>query len=482
MKLSCLLSPWIQVNLPDIDISSIEIDSRKIKPGALFLACKGATSDGRQYIQQAIAKGAAAVIYEQENALEMKHAPVICIPLAQLNAKIAKIASIFYNNPSKKMRMTGITGTNGKTTIAWQLAQAHHLLSQKAAYIGTLGEGLPSQVNALDNTTPDGLCLQKLFSNYQQAGIQQVCMEVSSHALSQSRVDCIDFNQAIFTNLTLDHLDYHKTMADYAASKALLFAMKSLKYAILNADDSYSKFFQQKIPGGCQLVTYGIEQGNVRAIDWQVSLSGTEVRVQSPWGEVLLKSQCLGYFNIYNLLALFTSLMFSGYKLEDVSGILPLLKPAPGRMEIVAAKPWVLIDYAHTPDALDNVLTTLTAIKQGRILVIFGCGGDRDKSKRAIMGEIASKKADIAIITSDNPRTEDPEQILKEIESGVLNTSNCIKIANREEAIARALALSQSNDLIVIAGKGHETYQQIGTTKYPFSDKEVVNRIILASC
>ncbi|TAL64371.1 MAG: UDP-N-acetylmuramoyl-L-alanyl-D-glutamate--2,6-diaminopimelate ligase [Legionella sp.] len=481
MNLSELLKPWLKTELAhDCIVQGLQNDSRSIQTGDLFIAYPGAAADGRQFINKAISAGAVAIAYEPahfDTANLPKEIPCVAIP--QLAEYLGAVAKRFYKNPSANMQVIGVTGTNGKTTIAYQLAQAHSLLGHKSAYIGTIGEGEVNALKPLNITTPDALCLQKLMHEYQQQGIEYVCMEVSSHALSQHRVDAIEFNQALYTNLTLDHLDYHHTMEEYGAAKALLFARPELQYAIVNQDDPYHQLMQDVIKPQVKVLTYGLhDQAEIRAVDWHMDIQGTTINTHSPWGEHSIQIQALGQFNIYNSLAIFTSLLASGYSIEQVVHVMKQLKSAPGRMEIVASKPYVLVDYAHTPDALENVLTTLNQIKQGRLWVVFGCGGDRDKSKRPIMGKVASLYADKIVVTSDNPRSEVPDLIIEDIVQGIPSTISVTKQANREEAIHFALSEAAQDDIILIAGKGHEAYQQIGQVKHKFSDQEVVKRLL----
>jgi UDP-N-acetylmuramoyl-L-alanyl-D-glutamate--2,6-diaminopimelate ligase len=480
MKLTQLLATWMHQGAIDCTITGIQNDSRLIQSGDLFIAYPGAAADGRLFIEKAVAAGAAAVAYEPADFPKecVLPASVPCIAVPELATKLAYIAKTFYANPGDSLMLTGITGTNGKTTIAYQLAQAHNLLGQGAAYIGTIGQGNVNELKVLDNTTPDSLCLQKLLHQYKDQGLKQVCMEVSSHALAQHRVDALEFQQAIFTNLTLDHLDYHHNMENYATAKALLFARESLQWAIINKDDEYQQFMAAAVKPHVKKLTYGIRQEcDVKAVNWQMDIDGTEIEVHSPWGQHHLRIKALGAFNIYNSLAVFSSLLACGYDMDKVVAVMSQLKAAPGRLEIVASAPYVLVDYAHTPDALENALVTLGQIKKGRLWVVFGCGGDRDKTKRPIMGKIASLNADQIIITSDNPRTEDPQTIVNEIAQGVEASAQVVQLVNREEAIAYALKEADKNDIILIAGKGHESYQQIGTVKHAFSDQEVVQRL-----
>ncbi|MBA2655577.1 MAG: UDP-N-acetylmuramoyl-L-alanyl-D-glutamate--2,6-diaminopimelate ligase [Tatlockia sp.] len=483
MNLTELLNPWINSELVDCQISGLHNDSRHLKPGFLFFAYPGVVTDGRLFLSQALNAGAKAIVYEPENWPSGCQLPnnIPSFALPGLRTKIAAIASRFYGEPSKKLAVTGVTGTNGKTTIAYQLAQAHNLLGQSSAYIGTIGEGEVNSLQTLANTTPDALCLQALLHHYEQQEIKQVCMEVSSHALCQHRVDCIDFHQAIFSNLSHDHLDYHQTMKAYAAAKARLFANPQLKWAIVNKDDNYSDLIC-KASQAAEMLSYGIKEGAaVRALNWDLSLAGTQLELDSPWGRHQLLINALGFFNIYNALAVFSSLLASGYSVNKVLPIMAELKAAPGRMEIISKEPYAIVDFAHTPDALENVLSTLVKVKKGRLLVVFGCGGDRDRTKRPVMGNIASQYADLAIITSDNPRSENPLTIIKEIEAGIGSKKNFYKISDREEAISKALSLADKNDIVLIAGKGHENYQQIGAIKHEFSDQAVIRKLMKES-
>lgn len=479
MKFAELMQPWIKAKIPDCEILGLHNDSRQIKPGFLFFAYPGLATDGRLFVYQAINAGAAALVYEPENWPSMHPIPseLPAIPLPGLATKLAEIASRFYGEPTKKIAVTGVTGTNGKTTIAYQLAQAHNLLGSHSAYIGTIGQGEVTALQPLNNTTPDALSLQQLMHDYEQNSVKQVCIEVSSHALCQGRVDSIDFQQAIFTNLSHEHLDYHQTMEAYAEAKASLFAKPMLKWSIINLDDSYSLLMRQHSRAE-QSLTYGVrEVADVRALHCDVSLRGTEIALSSPWGEHELTINALGFFNVYNALAVFSSLLASGYPVEQVVPVMAKLQAAPGRMEIVAKEPYTIVDYAHTPDALENALATLQKVKKGRIIVVFGCGGDRDKTKRPLMGRIASEYADLVILTDDNPRTEDSLAIINAIEAGMPSKINHYKIPEREQAIAKAISLANKEDIILVAGKGHEDYQQIGNIHYPYSDKEVILRL-----
>lgn len=481
MNLAELLSPWITSSLPHCEILGLQNDSRYIKAGDLFFAYPGAATDGRLFIKQVAETKAAAIVYEPDQLPPHCGLPthLPCIPLPQLVTKLAAIASRFFQDPTSKLSVTGVTGTNGKTTIAYQLAQAYSLLGHRAAYIGTIGQGEVDALEPLLNTTPDALCLQKLFSAYVTRGIKQTCMEVSSHALAQGRTDDIHFTGGVYTNLSLDHLDYHQTMDAYAEAKALLFDKASLKWAVINHDDAYSSLMMSKLHPQCQKLSYGLQEGaDVRAVNYKISMVDSQLDVISPWGRHELSVNLLGKFNIYNTLAVFTSLLANGMPIDNVVKIMDQLKPSPGRMEVVAAKPCVIVDYAHTPDALENVLATLKQLKQGRLGVVFGCGGDRDKTKRPIMGHIASQYADFVVVTSDNPRTEEPSSIIDEISAGLIPSTNTVKIIDRKEAIHYALKMAEEKDIILVAGKGHENYQQIGKERFAFSDQAVVRDLL----
>ena len=475
MLLSTLLQPFIKELVPDIKISGLHNDSRAIVPGDVFIAYQGATCDGRDFIFDAINKGAVAVVYDPAGFDSALIPSIIAIPFPDLSMHLSALASRFYNFPSKVLSVTGVTGTNGKTTIAYQLAQAHALMGQISRYMGTLGQGDVNHLIPLPNTTPDGLLMQRLLYGYCEEGVQQVCMEVSSHALTLNRVADVAFKQAIYTNLSHDHLDFHRNMESYAEAKAKLFAFPRLEAAIINRDDMYCEFMKESVQAsGCQTLFYGIKSAcDVMAQQVDVTMRGSVVPVNSPWGTATLKLNALGLFNVYNGLAVFTSLMAMGYPLSMVENVMPQLLASPGRMDLVSQEPVVLVDFAHTPDALENVLSTLTPLKQGKLHVMFGCGGDRDSEKRPLMGAVADKWADSIIITSDNPRHEAPESILDEIERGISHKKKLLRIENREQAIAKAISLCDTNDILVIAGKGHENYQQIGDKKWPFSDKEV---------
>ena len=465
-------------------MTNLQNDSREIKPGDIFLAYPGEACDGRLFIADAIQAGASAVYYEPNKAsdsdltaLSQHNIPLIAYP--NLATHLGVLAAQFYAVPKEGLHISGVTGTNGKTTIAYQLAQAHNLLNAPTAYMGTLGAGLLDAIEPLQNTTPDALCVQKYLHKWTQHNIKQVAMEVSSHGLCEGRVSQVAFTQAIYTNLSHEHLDYHKTVEAYANAKASLFAWPSLKSAILNQDDAYAEHMQANIPAGVNILTYGLAPGcDVFADQIKLHMTGSVFNVKTPIGSFRCTVQALGRFNIYNSLAVIASLIADGYALSDIQAVMPKLQASPGRMEQVCSSPVTLVDYAHTPDALEKALETLSELKQAKLFVVFGCGGDRDKYKRALMARVAEQYADQIIITSDNPRMENPHEILEEIAAGFNQKTKILNIESRKKAIQQALKLAAPDDMILIAGKGHEMYQVIGHERHPFSDAAVVRKFM----
>lgn len=484
MKLSDLLQPWLMSPPSDVLLSGIQNDSRCVEKGTLFLAYPGYETDGRRYMLQAVEKGAAAVVYESQGAqafdevLMNIHVP--CIPLENLCEKISEIAARFYDYPAKKLNIIGVTGTNGKTTIAYLLTAAYELLGIPSVYMGTLGEGQLATLSNLSNTTPDGVFLQKKYHDYLKQGMQQVCMEVSSHALALKRVAGIPFQQAIFTNLSREHLDFHHTMENYQKAKAILFETPGLECAILNHDVTESLVMQNAIISPkTRTIFYGLRTpSEVSASVLSSSMYGTKLclKVGAESAEVAI--QLIGEFNIYNMLAVVSSLLAANISFDKILQVLPQLPCVPGRMQRVSENPCVFVDYAHTPDALKNALATLKSIHKGRLILVFGCGGGRDRGKRAVMGRIASEAADIVIVTNDNPRQENPAEIIADIQSGMLSDKDVEIFLDRKEAIQKALSLASDVDVVLVAGKGHETYQEIGKKRYHFSDREVIQSFI----
>ena len=461
---------------------NISADSRRIAPGDIFLAYPGGAHDGRDHIASAIHAGAAAVAWEPEGRQWSGQWQVPHLPVANLKQQAASLAAAWYGKPSDALWMTGVTGTNGKTSVAHWLSAAFTGLGRKTATIGTLGNGFPGQLASATHTTPDSVNLQRMLAEFRRDGAAGVAMEVSSHGLEQGRVEGVGFDVAVLTNLSRDHLDYHGDMASYAAAKARLFNWPGLKVAVLNADDELGARLVQQLRGrDMQIVSYGLNAGELRAEHCQIDRTGLRLEIVSPWGRSTLSSPLLGKFNAYNLLAALGVLLTSGVALDEALAAMETMQPVAGRMQRVDAppnSPTVIIDFAHTPDALDKVLSTLKPLTSGRLICVFGCGGGRDTGKRPLMGTAVAAHADQAIVTSDNPREEDPAHIVAGILAGM--PANQTVMLDRRAAIRTAILAADPEDIVVLAGKGHEDYQEIRGIRHPFSDL-VEARLALAA-
>ncbi len=454
-------------------------DSRQVGAGDLFVAYPGESADGRDYIEQAIARAAAAVLWEREQGRWADEWHVPNIGVSGLRGQVSEIAGEFYGHPSQRLWMIGVTGTNGKTSCSHWLAQCLTKLQRKAAVIGTLGNGFPSALSEAINTTPDPIVLQARLAEYLQQGAAAVAMEVSSHGLAQGRVNGIKFDVAVLTNLSRDHLDYHGSMELYAAAKAQLFDWPQLACTVLNADDAFgAQLAREQVAKGRRVLTYGIENGDVTSTALRLDEAGVKMSIASPWGAVQVSAPVLGRFNAYNALAVLAALLASDVPLNAAAAALREIRAVPGRMQQLGGgeQPLVVVDYAHTPDALEKVLASLREQCRGRLLCVFGCGGNRDKGKRPLMGEVVSRLADSAIVTSDNPRHEEPRAIIGEIVSGMAGNYRIEE--DRAAAIDNAIREARPGDIVLLAGKGHEAYQQIGDNKLPFSDSEVAQRVL----
>lgn len=479
MLLSQLLMPWAAAQDLSTEVTGLSLDSREIKPGYVFFALVGCSQDGRDYATQAIKAGACAIIVDNQYPLTQSVAvPVIAIE--QLNAQLGAIAQRFYDYPAQSMTLYGVTGTNGKTSITYYLAEALSALNSPTGIVGTTGNGLWPHLQAGTHTTPDPMKLTQLLAQLATQNAKAVAMEVSSHALDQHRVDGLSFDTAIFTNLTRDHLDYHHTMEAYAQAKARLFDFPGLKYRLFNTDDPQGASWAERYASD-STYTYGLRGHTsprhtfVSAISSQGE--GMQIDIESPWYRGKLHLNLVGDFNVLNILSVFVALCVHDYPPEQVIAALQTIKPPPGRMQWIthANQPMVVIDYAHTPDALESALSALRAHTQGQLWCVFGCGGDRDVGKRPQMAAIAERYADRVVVTSDNPRSEDPNAIIQAIVQGFSEPDHWQAIVSRPEAIKTTLARAQPDDVILIAGKGHETYQEIAGVKYPYQDAQVVN-------
>lgn len=459
----------------DVQVSGMQLDSRKVRPGDVFLAMPGELHDGRQFIEQAVANGAAAVLAEAPVAGFVEAIPVPLVELPELRFEAGTLAARFYRHPSRDMRVVGVTGTNGKTTTSQIIAQLARALGKPCGVIGTLGASLGNEVGQAGNTTPDPLSLQRQLAEWRQQGVLAVSMEVSSHALVQGRVNGVRFETAVFTNLSHDHLDYHGSMEAYGRAKLRLFAAEGLCHAVVNADDDFGPVVGAVAAsaGSAKVYTYSTAgDADVRVDNIRFHGTGVSARLHSPWGGGEFDSPLPGDFNLSNLVAAIASLALAGEDLAAILRAVTSLAPVPGRMQVVPNDLGiqVIVDYAHTPDALEQVLQALRTHVEGDLVTVFGCGGDRDRDKRQVMGRVACTGSDRVVVTSDNPRGEDPLLIMRDIETGC--TGDYLLLPDRAEAIRRAIADAAPGDCIVIAGKGHEDYQLVEGERLYFSDEE----------
>jgi len=455
-------------------ISGIELDSRKVARGDLFLAIPGEAHDGRQFIEQAVANGAAAIAAEPPVRGFVDAVPVPLVEVPELQQECGHLASRFYHQPSRHLHMVGVTGTNGKTTTSRLVAQLGRLLGKRCGVIGTLGASLEDDVAQGINTTPDAVSLQRQLADWRDTRVFLVSMEVSSHAMVQGRANGVEFETAIFTNLSHDHLDYHGNMDAYGRAKLALFAVDGLQHALVNLDDGFAANVCAVLDEEVSLLTYSVHNtaADIYLRNAVFSPLGVRATLHTPWGQGHLDSPLPGDFNLANLAAAVAAMVLAGEPLEAVLEAVPRLQPVPGRMQAIPNQLGlqVIVDYAHTPDALEQVLAALRDHVQGRLVCVFGCGGDRDREKRQVMGRVACSLSDRVIVTSDNPRGEHPAAILADIETGC--RGDYVLVEDRAGAIARSIAEAAPGDCIVIAGKGHEDYQLVEGVKLPFSDEE----------
>jgi UDP-N-acetylmuramoyl-L-alanyl-D-glutamate--2,6-diaminopimelate ligase len=486
MKLNVLLERVHPVSVsgsPEADVKGVTHDSRQVKTGFIFCALHGQREDGNRYIQDAIDKGAGVVVSDRPIALS--RGQVISVEVRDPREAVAVLAGAFYGDPSQKLQIVGITGTNGKTTTAFMIRDILRAAGRKPGLIGTVEYEIGDRIIPASRTTPEATDLQKMLAEMVHVGCQSVAMEVSSHALVQKRTWGIEYDLAVFTNLTHDHLDFHQTLEQYFEAKSLLFErlarQKKKAFAVINLDDPWGEKLAQ-LPGlAAQTITCGMRpEAMVRAGRVQVSAKGSEVDVQSPWGPVTLNLKLLGRYNVHNALAALAAC--GALKIEPAlsASVLAQMNAVAGRLEEIKAGQGfqVFVDYAHTEDALKNVLTTLREITSNRLIVVFGCGGNRDAKKRPLMGGVVARMADYAILTSDNPRKENPSDIIAQIRSGMQGTAEYEVVEDRYEAIGRALSLAYKGDVVLIAGKGHENYQEFANTVIPFDDRQVVRECL----
>ena len=474
-------------------ISDLALDSREVKAEALFFACVGTQTDGREYINQAIENGAVAVLREGGENLplisEYEHEgrKIPIFSLSDLNDKVPLIAARFFGEPAKNLFLIGITGTTGKTSCCHFIAACLEMAGERTGIIGTLGNGCFGHLENPTHTTPDPVELQRMLAKFVVAGVKKVVMEVSSHGLDQKRVKGLAFTIAIFTNLSRDHLDYHETMDNYANAKRQLFLYPHLRYAVINSDDEFGRQLITEFRDQLKAYAYSASGRSlddhlpqIRVQQVNLERSGITASIHTPWGDGVLHSPVLGRFNISNLLAVLTTLGILGIPLKTALSFLTQLRGVPGRMELYGGgnKPLVVVDFAHTPEALLQVLLTVREYCTGELWCVFGCGGDRDKGKRPQMGTIAENHADHVIVTDDNPRTEKPAAIVSDILQGMHNPDVAVIEHDRHRAIAHAIQCAHKDDVVLIAGRGGEQYQIIGTEKFPFNDSLDVQMIL----
>ena len=458
----------------------ITADSRRIEPGVAFAAYPGTHADGRKFVPDAIARGATAVLWESSGFAWDRDWQVPHLPVEGLQQRLGAIADFIYGSPSQALWMIGVTGTNGKTSCAHWIAHALDGCGRRAAILGTLGNGLIGGLAPATHTTPDAPALHELLQQFKAAGAKAVAMEVSSHGLDQGRVGGIKFDVALFTNLTRDHLDYHQTMAAYGQAKAKLFTWPGLRTAVVNADDPFGQsLIDAARTRGARLLTYGLAAADIAATEIRATANGITLAVNTPWGKTELASSMVGTFNAQNLLGVLGVMLASDVPIDVATAAMSRLQPPAGRMQRMGGndRPLVIVDYAHTPDALEKVLTALRpAVADLRELIcVFGCGGDRDAGKRPEMGHIAARGADRIVVTSDNPRSEDPAAIANAVARGVRDEGNrrwTIEV-DRGQAIRNAIGAAKAGDVVLVAGKGHETYQERDGVRTPFSDADV---------
>ncbi len=472
------------VNTEDFDseISGISYNSKKTQPEDLFICLTGEHVDGHEYAEEAVTNGACLCVVERRLNLDIPQ-----IVVSDTTEAIAQISDLFYSSPSQKVNLIGVTGTNGKTTVTHLIQKLYEANNEQCGLIGTLGHKFFSEDSYHDakHTTPQAPELQKILYDMNEKCIPNIVMEVSSHALAQHRVDYCDFNGAVLTNLTQDHLDFHITMNNYFLAKAKLFdELVAGDFAVINADDEYAARFMEVVSPTVNLYTYGINMpANIRAENIKFDNEGASFICDIMGTKYPVNLMMNGMFSVYNVLAALSVAVATGMNIEKCISVLETIRGVAGRFEVIVKKPTVIVDYAHTPDGLENVLKAAKEItpEGANLICLFGCGGDRDATKRPKMGAIAENLADRVIVTSDNPRSEDPQQIITDILAGFKSTSNVIVEPDRELAIKEAYKIANANDVVLVAGKGHEDYQILANETIHFDDREKVREIFIGA-
>ncbi len=471
----------------DVEVQRLQYDSRKVQQGDCFVAIRGSGTDGHEYVQQAINKGATVVVVERDDAVPdslCMHAGVIKVVVSDSRKTLAILSSNFFGKPSERLTVIGVTGTNGKTTSTHLIKSVLEAAGQTVGLIGTIEYRIGTEILPATHTTPESLELNELLAKMVKAGCSSVSMEVSSHALHQSRVHSINFSAGVFTNLTQDHLDYHGTMEEYFQAKKMLFeSLPADAWVVTNRDDDWGRKILSS--SRSRTISYGFNaEADVKVVQADLSVQGTTMTIEYRGERTVVPSPLVGRFNVYNALAAFATGISLGIPQETIRKGITGVPNVRGRFErITSPKGWTaIVDYAHTPDALEKCLRTIHDVmpkkRRGKIITVFGAGGDRDKTKRPGMGRIASELSDVCIVTSDNPRSEDPQAIIDDILRGTVATARVHHQPDRRQAIQQALALATVEDVVLIAGKGHEEYQIIGKQRLHFSDREVVEEFI----
>jgi len=485
-----LLKGWtnLQTHHSETSITGLSLDSRLTKQGDLFFALQGLQQHGLEHAEQAITNGAAAIAWESDDAVNVESLPIKipCLEIENLQQELGLICKQFYSNSSAHMNVMAVTGTDGKTSVSQFIAQALQQLNKECGVVGTLGYGVYPNFDTASHTTPDVIRMHGLLHDLYLAEINDAVLEASSHGLNQGRLKGVEIDTAVFTNLGRDHMDYHETMEDYFNSKKILFQSENLKNAVINVDDEFGIRLAKEFSSQLTIISYSIKStainsdAYINAININSQGGETSFEVDSSWGNALVKTDLVGSFNISNLLAVLGTLLASGTEFDTAIKAISNVQTVSGRLEFIVAEtsstnslPAVVIDYAHTPQALINVLKVLREKCAGKLWCVFGCGGNRDQGKRKLMAEAVEKYADMAVVTDDNPRFEDPEQITNEIEHGFSSVSNYSLIHDRKNAIEFAIQGAHEKDIVLIAGKGHETVQIINGEHLPFDDKRI---------
>lgn len=482
MSLRTLLEGWVDA-ASDVAVAGVVMDSRQVEPGFAFVAVRGAGGHGMQHAADAIQRGAVAILHD--GGFENGDIDIPMVQVPALGDRLGELASRFWAASSEDMTIAAVTGTNGKTSVAHFIAQAWAREVGRAGMIGTLGFGPLDDLEPASHTTPDPFTLNRVLAHCMDSGVDHLAMEVSSHALAQGRVDTVQIDAAIFTNLGRDHLDYHQDMDAYAAAKRRLFTDHAPRFSVINRDDMTGRQWIRELGGQSEVLSYGLMPGaELTAEILGMDADGMALRLHSPWGNAQLRSGLLGKFNAHNLLAAAGTLTLLGMPWSDTVRVLEGIRPVPGRMLRLGGapgQPVVVVDYAHTPDALAASLAAVRDHLCGRLICVFGCGGNRDRGKRAQMGQVAESLADQLVVTSDNPRFESVNSIINDVLRGIDNPREATVEADRATAIRQAIDSAGPGDIVLIAGKGHETWQEVAGQRIPFSDEATVQAVLEAA-